>query len=406
VPRFLPFTGLRYQEDLAPIARVIAPPYDVVDEVERAALAERSPYNAIHVELPVNDRESGKSRYEYAADLFASWQRDGALVFDDTPSFYVYRMRFGDEHGVTHTTTGVIGALEIDAAGAGFVLPHEQTTPKPKGDRLDLLRATARNTSPIWGLSLAEGLSKVCADATTGLDPIRASDDDGIIHELYVISDQEVLGEIERLVASTPVVIADGHHRYETATFYRAEQRSAASDAAGDYDLVMALVVELSPDELFVQAIHRLVSQLPDGFDLVNALRPFFEVIPGAEDPAELGRNLVQMEALGLVTRSGNFYLRALPVVYEQAAADLDSSRLDVALSALPTHELVYQHGTLLAAGAVESGYADAAILLRPATVAQIAETAHSGDRMPPKTTFFYPKPRTGMVYRFLADAR
>lgn len=405
MPRFLPFAGQRYQEDLAPIARVIAPPYDVVDDVERTALAARSPYNAIHVELPIEDPEGGRSRYEHAADLFASWQADGALLFDDVAAFYIYRMRFLDEHGVAHSSTGAIGALEIDASGAGLVLPHEQTTPKPKGDRLDLLRATGRNTSPIWGLSLATGLSKVCADATTDLQPIRASDDDGIIHELYVVSDPDVLEEIERLVASTPVVIADGHHRYETATFYRAEQRSATADAPGDYDLVMALVVELTPDELFVQAIHRLVSGVPDDFDLVEAFRPFFDVIPGPDDAGELGLNLVEMEALGLVTGSGNFYLRPLGVVYERAEADLDSSRLDVALAALPAHELVYQHGTLLAANAVTSGEAQAAILLRPATVAQIAETAHSGKRMPPKTTFFYPKPRTGMVYRVVADA-
>jgi hypothetical protein len=167
----------------------------------------------------------------------------------------------------------------------------------------------------------------------------------------------------------------------------------------------MALIVELTPDELFVQAIHRLVSGLPADFDLVGAFRDFFEVIPGPDDPAELGRNLVEMEALGLVSGSGNFYLRPLPIVYERAAADLDSSRLDVALAAMPAHELVYQHGTLIAAGAVKSGAAQAAILLRPATVAQIADTAHSGKRMPPKTTFFYPKPRTGMVYRLVADA-
>jgi uncharacterized protein (DUF1015 family) len=406
VPRFVPFTGLRYQEELAPIAQVIAPPYDVVDDIEREELAARSPYNAIHVELPLEDPEGGKSRYEHAADLFASWQAEGALRFDETPSFYVYRMRFVDEHGTDHSSTGVIGALSIDASGAGTVLPHEQTTPKPKGDRLDLLRATRRNTSPIWGLSLADGLSKVCSDATTDLEPVRAADDDGIVHELYVVNDPALVEEIERLVASTPVVIADGHHRYETATFYRAEQREAGSDAAGDYDLVMALVVELTPDELFVQAIHRLVSGLPDGFDLVEAFRPFFDVIPGPADPAELGLNLVGMEALGLVTDSGNFYLRPLPIVDERAAADLDSSRLDVALAALPPHELAFQHGTLIAAAAVKSGAAQAAILLRPATVDQIAATAHSGRRMPPKTTFFYPKPRTGMVYRLVADAR
>jgi uncharacterized protein (DUF1015 family) len=233
-----------------------------------------------------------------------------------------------------------------------------------------------------------------------------AYDDDGVRHQLWVLSDPDSIAAIGEAVAEAPVVIADGHHRYETATFYRAEQRSAASETSGDYDLVMALVVELTPDELFVQAIHRLVSGLPDDFDLVTAFRPFFEVIPGADDPAQLGRTLVATEALGLVTRSGNYYLRPLPIVYERALADLDSSRLDVALAALPAHDLVYQHGTLLAAGAVERGEANAAILLRPATVAQIAETAHSGKRMPPKTTFFYPKPRTGMVYRFLADAR
>jgi uncharacterized protein (DUF1015 family) len=405
VPRFLPFPGLRYREELAPIARVIAPPYDVVDDLERADLAARSPYNAIHVELPLEDTAGSKGRYEHAAELFSRWQADGALGLDGTASFYVYRMRFNDEHGEPHTSTGVIGALEIDAAGAGTVLPHEQTTPKPKGDRLDLLRATGRNTSPIWGLSLAAGLSALCSAAAEAREPVHASDDDGIVHELYRIDEPSVVTEIQRLVASTPVVIADGHHRYETASFYRAEQREQTNDAAGDYDLVMALIVELTPDELFVQAIHRLISGLPADFDLITAFREFFEVVPAPDDAAELGRSLVEREALGLLTASGNFYLRPRPVVYERALADLDSSRLDVALAALPPHDLVYQHGTMIAAGAVASGAAQAAILLRPATVAQIAETAHSGKRMPPKTTFFYPKPRTGMVYRTVADA-
>jgi uncharacterized protein (DUF1015 family) len=405
VPRFLPFNGLRYQQDVAPIADVIAPPYDVVDDLERAELAARSPYNAIHVELPLDDPATGANRYEHAAALFAAWQRAGALALDDVPAFYVYRMRFHDEHGIAHASTGVIGALEIDAKASGSVLPHEETTPKPKGDRLDLLRATARNTSPIWGLSLSEGLSSVCAEAVRELQPIRASDDDGIIHELFVVSDDQVVAEIERLVAASPVVIADGHHRYETASFFRAEQRAVANDAPGDYDLVMALVVELTPGELFVQAIHRLVGGLPADYPLVEALRPFFDVREAPDDVAELARTLVEEAALGLVTPGANYYLSPLAITYEQAGADLDSSRLDVALAALPPHELTYQHGAAIAAGAVRDGAAQAAVLLRPATVEQIAKTAHGGVRMPPKTTFFYPKPRTGMVYRVLNDA-
>ena len=405
VPRFQPFHGLRYVQGIAPIDDVTAPPYDVVDAAERAHLAAKSPYNAIHVELPEPDSESGIDRYEHAAKLFSAWEADGALSYDETPAFYIYRMRFVDEHGISHSSTGVIGALEVDAAGLGLVLPHEQTMPKPKGDRLDLLRATARNTSPIWGLSLAEGLSLICADAIALETPIRVTDEADIIHELFVVSDPAVLSAISTLVNSTPVVIADGHHRYETAKFYREEQHELHDDEPGDYDSVMALVVELTPDELFVQAIHRLVAGLSSDVDVLAEFAEYFEISDGPDDTAELGKHLVEQGALGLVTNSGNYYLKPKAIIAEKAEAELDSSRLDVALGALPAHELVYQHGTAHVAAAVKSGAAQFGVLLRPATVAQIAETAHSGKRMPPKTTFFYPKPRTGMVYRHISDA-
>src|SRR6202034_664997 len=114
---------------------------------------------AIHIELPIEDPESGEDRYTHAATLLKAWESDSALCQDDKPAFYLYRMRYVDETGVEHTSTGVIGALEMDVTGSGSVLPHEQTMPKPKGDRLDLLRATGFNTSPIWGLSLTPGLA-------------------------------------------------------------------------------------------------------------------------------------------------------------------------------------------------------------------------------------------------------
>jgi hypothetical protein len=139
--------------------------------------------------------------------------------------------------------------------------------------------------------------------------------------------------------------------------------------------------------------------------DLLAEFANFFEVSAGPDDVADLGKSLVTNGALGLITTDGNYYLKPLPNLIEQATADLDSSRLDVALSALPPHDLVYQHGTANVAAAVDSGIAQFGVLLRPATVAQIADTAHSGKRMPPKTTFFYPKPRTGMVYRRIENA-
>lgn len=404
VPRFQPFLGVRYNGDLAPAPDVIAPPYDVVDDAERARLAARSPYNAIHVELPVEDATRGLDRYGSAAALFGEWQQVGALGYDEEPSLYLYRMRYTDETGVDRSTTGVIGALAMDVTGEGSVLPHERTMPKPKGDRLDLLRATGFNTSPIWGLSLAAGLTEACIAAAGERVPTVATDDDGVIHELIPVDDPDAIAAITRLVASTPVVIADGHHRYETATFYRAERREHGAGDGG-HDLVMALVVELTPDELFVQPIHRLISGLPNGFDFLAALEPFFTVTPGPSDPAELTRAMAEGGGLGLCTAEGSWVLVPRPVVLERAEADLDSSRLDVALAEFPSHELVYQHGARIARGAVDHGSAQAAVLLRPATVPQIADTAHSGRRMPPKTTFFYPKPRTGFVYRKVDEA-
>jgi uncharacterized protein (DUF1015 family) len=405
MPRFEPFPGLRYDNEVAPLAEVLSPPYDVVDESLRAHLAERSPYNAIHLELPVADEDHGLDRYAHAAALLRSWEREGVLRADDAPSLYIYRMRFREEDLGERVTTGVIGALGLDVEGGGEVLPHERTMPKPKGDRLDLLRATKTNLSPIWCLSLAAGLAQACGAATHSLPaPMHAQDEEGVIHELWPVTDPEAIAQISALVGSTPVVIADGHHRYETATFYRNEVRATLGEVPGPHDLVMALVVELTEDEVVVRPTHRLISALPKReFDLLEALEPFFKAEGASSDLHRLSLEMNEHGAIGLVTRERNYLLVATPALSQAAEADLDSSRLDLALAALPAHEILYQHGARLVAEAVAQGRADAGFLLRPATVAQIAETARSGHRMPPKTTYFHPKPRTGLVFRRVA---
>ena len=278
VPRFEAFSGLRYNEKLLlRRTRSFCPPYDVIDDEERAALAARSPYNAIHVELPEDDAAAHQNRYEHAAAIFTSWLSEDVLQRESAPALYLYRMRFVDELGHDRSTLGVIGALEMDVRGAGVVLPHERTMPKPKGDRLDLLRATGINVSPIWGLSLTRGLAAACQSAAVGQSATTATDDEGVVHELIPIRDRAAIATISSLIASTPVVIADGHHRYETATFYREERRAANGDVDGDQDLVMAFVVELTPEELLVQPIHRLISA-PATSTLSAALAPWFEL--------------------------------------------------------------------------------------------------------------------------------
>jgi uncharacterized protein (DUF1015 family) len=398
VPRFEPFRGLRYDPDRAPIAQVIAPPYDVISSNQRTHLASRNPANAVLVELPETDLRGGRDRYAVATDLFAQWQEDGLLLPDDEPSLYPYRMT--DQAG--RTTTGVIGALGLAEPGTeSDILPHEQTLPKPKSDRLDLLRATRANLSPIWGLSMAPGVTATF-DPTDD-DPVAdAYDDDGVRHQLWVLSDPDAVAAVGAAVAKAPVVLADGHHRYETARAYQAECREADGGQPGPYDLVMALVVELAEDQLTVGAIHRTISGLPKGFDLVGALAEWFDVVRAGEaDNRTLGA-LADSNSLTLVLKGQAYLLLPRDETQEQAGNDLDSSLIATVLAALPPHETMHRHSVAEALEALESGEGQAAFLLRPVTVKQIDEWANERRRMPPKTTYFSPKPRTGMVFRSL----
>ena len=388
MPRFEPFPGIRYATADGDLSAVVAPPYDVISPEDQARLEDTSEHNSVRLELPRD--EAARDRYRAASARLAEWLDDSVLVRDE-PSFYVYRMRYPDEAGQLRHTLGVIGALGLEPPGEGDVLPHERTTPKALDDRLELVRATRTNLSPVWGLSMASGLSARLEP--DGPPLVTAVDEDGIGHDLWKVSDPDAISAIEALVAYAPVVIADGHHRYQTGLAYEVE---------GGDGLIMAYIVELAEDELSVRAIHRLINGLPAGFDFVDAFSRWFELTPtGPVDPS-IGSRMLDAGALALVTRDGVSLMRPLPAVADAAEADLDSSRLDVALAdaAFAGHELTFQHGWDLAAAAVDKGEAAAAVLLRPATVAQIAETGRGGGRMPPKTTFFWPKPRTGLVFR------
>ncbi len=294
MPRFRPFAGLRYDKAL-PLAKVIAPPYDVVSPEQRAVLAARHRANAIHVELPVQDTRTGLDKYRSAAQIFATWREDGVLVPERGPAFYAYRMTGPGGS----STTGVIGALECEAPG-GDILPHEQTIPKDKSDRLDLLRACRANLSPIWGLSLARGLS--AAYEPDGPPLAEAVDDDGVTHALWVLDTPEALEAIERGVAGAPVVIADGHHRYETALAYQAERRAGRDGAPGDYDLVMALVVELAEGQLSVGPIHRTLSAVPPEVDLAALFGRWFDTVHAGSVDGQLVEAVAESGALALVT--------------------------------------------------------------------------------------------------------
>ena len=396
VARFLPFPGVRYDTPDGRLDNVLAPPYDVIGEEERQRLLARGEHNAVRIELPAD--AAGTDRYELASSLWTSWLAAGVLRVDEEDSFYVYRMGYRDDAGRPRQTTGVVGALELSTLDEGEVMPHEHTTPKARADRLDLLRACRANLSPIWVLSPTAGLSELCE--APGPPDARGTDDSGVHHRLWRVTQPGLVEAVSAAVAANPVIIADGHHRYETALAYRDERRAATGGAPGAYDAVMAWVVEASEDQLTVAPTHRLVSGLPEGFDVVLALAAFFDLEETGPPGPDLPARMAEAHALALHTHGGTWLLRPTAATEEMAQHQLDSSRLDVALATLPPHRLAFHHGADEVVLDVASGRADAGIFLRPASVTQIAEVGRGAARMPAKTTFFTPKPRTGMVFR------
>ena len=381
---------------------VVAPPYDVIDPQERTLLAARHSANAVRVELPEPDHRAGLDRYANAAKLLEEWQEQGILLRDPSPALYAYRMTSPDGHA----TNGVIGAVGIDDQSAGSILPHEQTLPKAKTDRLELLRSTRANLSPIWGLSLSPGLTGQFVQSAP--PDMGAVDDDGVRHELWVLDDSETIDAVRESVATSPLVVADGHHRYETALTYRREPVRPESSSAGNgqtgADLLMALVVELSEEQLDVGPIHRVLSGLPDGLDLVDAFASWFEVTRAGDFDERTTGALSASGALALVMPSGAWMLSPKDGTAEAAGAGLDSSMVALVIAELPDHELEFSNSWQEAIREVGTERAQAAVLLRPVSVGQIAEWARTGRRMPPKTTYFRPKPRTGMVFRTLEE--
>jgi uncharacterized protein (DUF1015 family) len=397
VPRFEPFVGLRYDAARVPLEKVVAPPYDVMTEDERQALADRHDRNIVRIDVPLESE--GPGRYQEAADALAHWRAEGTIVADRRPSFTLYRMAFTDEAGRRRETVGVIGALEVVGPDSG-VLPHERTTPKASTDRLDLTRATQANLSPIWGLSLTPGLTDLLRPPGEPLGSVI--DDDGVVHQVERIDDPARLAAIAAAVGSEPMLLADGHHRYGVSQAYQRERRAEAGDAAGPYDLTLCYVGELVEDQLSVEPIHRLLDGLPADRSWPDVLAPWFDTEPGGPATAALAASLVERKAMAYVERDGTATLLRPRGDAFAGERDLDSVRLERAVEEVP-HVLRYQHGVGNVLAALQRGEAQAAVLLRPVSVGEIERTAHEGLLMPPKSTFFTPKLRTGLVLRSMA---
>jgi uncharacterized protein (DUF1015 family) len=429
VPRIRPFRALRYRPEVAPdLSLVFSPPYDIVSPAQQARLLERHTRNVVRLDLPETEEgEAPDERYRRAARTLAAWRSDGTLFKDPRPALYVCEQTYTvPGSGDTRTQRGFFGRLGLEPLEAGSgVRPHERTLAGPREDRYRLLRATGVNTSPVVGLfeDRSGETARLLEEVSSGPPEIEARDDDGVWTRVWPVLDDGADGSpaarLAALAGAGPITIADGHHRYETALRYRDERRMSRSceeDPAFDY--LLALLLESTGQPLTVLPTHRVVRSLgPDGGELAERARSLFDV-----EPVERGE-LVGWGAgggaagrFGLWTRSGGLRLTARREAFEPflpdvgpAARGLDVTLLGVALERLAgiDHEAVsggqrigYTKSAEEAMAWVDAGTdgADAAFLLEPTPVESIVQVAAGGDVMPQKSTYFHPKPLTGLV--------
>jgi len=434
VPEIRPFRALRYDpEVVGEVARVVAPPYDVIAPAQRAILVARSPRNVVRIDLPVTEPMDADpdDRYRRAARLFAAWRSDGTLRKDPRPSVYVYEQTYTvPGSAVTRVQRGFFGRLRLEPFGPdGGILPHERTLAGPKEDRYKLLRATGANLSPIVTLFAdASGrVARLLAQVAARPSALDLIDDDGVRQRLWAVAADGKAGltdELCALAGAAPVTIADGHHRYETALRYRDERRrGAASESDPAYDYVLTLFYATT-EALTVLATHRIVREVGDAAaaDLLATCGRYFDVervddavaLAASFAPEAVGRG--GDGRLGLWTRAGGAVLRARRDALEPllpaggiALRGLDVTILEAALETLTGidaaaialgERVAYTKSPIEALGAVSAATdgADVAFLLEPTPVTEISAVAAAGDVMPQKSTYFYPKAVTGLV--------
>lgn len=412
MPHIKPFQGVRYNPAVAPdLAQVTTPPYDVISPQAQADFYARDPHNFIRLELaqekPGDDERH--NRYTRAAETLHRWIQEGVLIKEEVPALYLYEQTF-QAAGAIHTRSGMLALCQLSPFSERVVLPHEKTLPKAKADRLALMEATRSNFSPVFALyEDPQGqLAELITGAMRGTPDAELVDDAGVRHRLWVRSTPSLIREIQEALAGRQVVIADGHHRYETALNYQA--RHPASDH------VLMMLVSLADPGLVVLPTHRLVKGVvTDG--LIPKLNETFELIPTSREALDTLPE-GDLGVFGLALGSQLNYLLKLKDAHlaETAMADHCEAyqHLDVAI----LHRLVFEKLFGLTADdqasgqylayvkekdeayqALTAGTHQLAFFLRPTPVASVMGIARAGEVMPQKSTFFYPKLLSGLVF-------
>lgn len=419
-----PFRGLRYSPSAGSLSNLVAPPYDVLNAEERDAYAAKSPHNIVHLTIPEGkeDDRSKMVKYARSSALLAEWRRDGALKLDETPSLYRYTQTFSTpDSDEPKARTAVLALLKVEPYEKGVVLPHEQTFPKHKEDRLRLLEATRTHLESIFGLYEDAGASlhKKIASAPAA-DSSAVTTDDGIEHRFERIDDADACRELSAGFEGRKVWIADGHHRYETALNFRAALGEKDGPVAEDY-MMMALS-SMSDPGLVLLPTHRMLAELPIGpAKLEPLLQNKFNArrVPNTQLVPELARlSAPDCRVFGVALPGGTGYVLTLhdPSKALRWIGGEGSDRLKT-LDVTILHKVIFE-GMLGLSGIDYCSYTRdageaiskvahgvaASFLMNPPTVEDMRQIALGGEKMPQKSTYYYPKLLSGLALWSLSD--
>lgn len=421
------YKGLRFNcEKAGKIEELVCPPYDIISDQQREEYIKTNPHNIIRLELP-----KGDDKYNKAAEILNDWLEKGILVKEDKPTIYIYEEEF-TAYGERKAIKGIICRVKLEEFSKGIILPHEFTLSKAKEDRLNLMKATNCNFSQIYSLYMDGGkntLGKI--DSLSKSEPdIQLQDNDNVTHRMWIIKDEKAIADICSDFTDRKLYIADGHHRYETALNYRnylREQGLAKEGDACDYQMMM--LVDMEHPGLVVFPTHRLVRNL-DSFNaerVIDGCKEYFDVTEHS-DINTIESTLMELYNQGkkayafycggssyklLVLKDTNIIKKLLPNA-STATQQLDVTILHTLIlekifgidaeNMAKQINLTYTKIFDEAISSVQQGNSQCAFILNPTRVSEIREVASNGEKMPQKSTYFYPKMITGLVMNQLED--
>lgn len=433
--KILPFQGLRYNQDkVRSLADVVTPPYDVISADMQEELYQRSAYNFCRLDFP---KEEGDARYSVVADVYKKWIQDKILIADDKPCIYIHHHTFTLPDGRNVVRKGFLAARRVEDFSEGGIKPHEKTLDGPKLDRLNMTRATHCNLSPVFSLyadpkfEIENKLQRLTQ--TTPVVDFVSSDQER--HQLWKLTDAKTLTELDQVLSDRPLFIADGHHRYETSINYRNEMRAQnpehKMDGASEY--ILMYFSNMNDDGLVILPIHRALHGMADLSyeDLLSKLSAFFEIYP--VDGGQVEQNLSQLEEVG---RNNHSFWIVSPDNQKSCIVSLSRTKwmqlpesnqiadclrgLDVTVlhqlvfrqllglseeSQAKQENLIYWKSTERAIRETSDGNCQYTFILNPTRVEDVQNVAGAGEKMPQKSTYFFPKIVSGLVLHSVDEA-